>query len=371
MIRTWCVILSLILLFPSPGRATPFSGFDPISCFNLLRTKEVVDTRERSEVRFKESIESIRASGAVELLRPLDEGRIEVIYKPKRVLWQSMVNGRQNWRGMRSLLLRDLDYSNEKEKQMIIWQTAMALFELETRSNIWSRRSMLTPDDQRRFDLSMKGSDENLSYFLVEQPAEWRDLQIKKIETLEVELYTLFTKLNQLNPEDLLPKKDPGRLWIARSIYGGDSSRAIAPNQADFEVWKESAKLPSQSLRHGRSLIFNYYMNFMKRAMVLALIAQAAVLAPELQSLPSHLDAIHSSTQMNRELNQTVPRSEEENRRYIESIKAQVSAEAERLKREIKRQKEKAEPNLGLIKSLEQELIDLRDLYPWLSNGRQ
>ncbi len=341
--------LALLFLVNSAGAVT----INPLTCLSLLLSKSA-DTRDRSEVRFKEAVESIRAAGAVELISPLNQKKIEVFYKATRMPWQSMVSGRQNWRGMLSLHVRDLDFSNEQEKQRVIWQTAMALFELETRSNIWSMRSILAPDDQRRFDLSMTASDENLGYFLMQQPAEWRDLQIKKIETLEAELYTLFKTLDQMKPEDLLPKKDPGRYWLARSIYGGDASRALAPNQADFEVWKKSGKLPSQSSRHGRSLIFNYYMNFMKRAVVLTLLAQVAMATPELQIVPSYLDAILSSRQVTTELNQ-----------------APVASEAERLEKEIKRQKEKADPDMDLVQSLEQELIDLHDLYPWLAHGRK
>ena len=342
-------------------------NLNPLSCVSLLLSKAAA-TRDQSEVRFKETIEALRVAGATELLKPLDEKQIEVFYKATRMPWQSMVSGRQNWRGLLSLKVRALDFSNEKEKQMVIWQTAMALFELKTRSSIWSMRSLLTPDDQRRFDLSMRASDENLGYFLIEQPAEWRDLQIKNIEILEAELYALFKSLNQLKPEDLLPKKDPGGLWIARSLYGGDASRAVAPNQVDFEVWKKSGKLPSQSSRHGRSLLFNYYMNFMKRAVVLTLLAQVALATPELQGVPSYLDAIFSSRQVTAELNQAPGRSDELNRRFVENLKVQVTREAERLKKEILRQKEKIEPNRDLIQSLEQELSDLFDLYPWLAH---
>ena len=361
MLKIWCVFLSLILGFPSIGQAMP-NFVNPLSCMSLLLSK-AADSRNRSEGRFQETVEVIRAAGAVELLRPLDEKKIEVIYKGTRMPWQSMVSGRQNWRGVLSLTVRALDFKDTKEKQMAIWQTAMALFELETRSNIWSLRSMLTPDDQRRFDLSMSASDENLGYFLIEQPSEWRDLQLKKIEILEVELYALFNKLDQLKPEDLLPKNDPGRYWIARSIYGGDASRAVAPNQADFESWKKSAELPSQAARHGRSLIFNYYMNFMKRAVVLTLLAQVAIATPEFQSVPSYLDAMFSAKQVTHELNSTPGRSDE--------LKARVSLEAERLKKEIHRQKQKAKTDRDLIVSLEQELKDLYDLYPWLAHGRK
>jgi hypothetical protein len=348
------VALSLILAFTMPAAA---AARNPLSCLSLLSAKAAV-SRESSEKNFAQVIGFLRSAGARELLAPLDAGGIRPVFKARRLPRQSMVSGRQSWLGKMTLLVRELSFQNEKEKQEAVWETATALFELETRARLWSYRAMLTPDGQREFDLSMGGGGELLEYFLLKQPAEWRDLQLKRLEALENELYRVFASLNELRAEDRLPAQDPGRFWKLRALYGGDASRSIAPNQADFKAWQNGAPADLKA-RHGGNLLFNYYMNFLKRALVLSLAAQVAMAAPELSNLPGYLDTMFSAGQLTQEVDQG----------YVENLRKQVVREEERLKREIASQKARPAPEQELIRSLEKELSDLYDLYPWLVSG--
>lgn len=358
--------IAFLFLVNSAGAAT----FNPLtSCLNLLSGKSE-RTVSPSEVQFNQIVRNLRAAGADELLAPLDRGEIKLQFKTLRMPWQSRISGREGWLGGLTLKIRGGIAAGEKEKQTAVWETAVALFELESRSALWTRRSMLTPDGQREFDLSMGGSDESLEYFVMTQPREWRDQQLARIEKLEGELYRVFTSLYLLKAQDQLPKKDPGRFWKLRSIYGGDASRAIAPNQADFEIWKKSGVVPDQTARHGRSLFFNYYMNFAKRAVILSMVAQIAIAAPTFAELPGYLDTMFAVNQTTTELNSSPARTIEFNERYIENLKKQVRREETRLQRAITREQASATPSSSTLTSLRQELTELYDLYPWLNHTK-
>lgn len=353
--------LALIFMMSGAGAFT----LNPLSCMQALSSR-MDASRESSEKNFDQVLEALRARGANELLAPVRENRIQVQFQAFRFLGQSPVSGRRPWFGKPVLKIRGFQFSNEKEKQELVWLTAVSIFELQARDKLWSLRAMLTPDDQRQFDLSMAGSDENVDYFLREMPKEWRDLQLKRLETLESEMYAVFSTLNLLDAQDLLPKNDPGRFWKLKALYGGDASQSIAPNQEDFDKWKQGSLAGMLEQRHGRSLLFNYYMNFVKRALVVTMAAQLASFAPQVAQIPSYLEAFNSMSQTSQQISDSPAKAQELRQSYQENLRKQVIREEARLKKEILKQKTSARPDGEWIASLEAELKDLYESYAWL-----
>lgn len=324
---------------------------------------EALSTKDLSAPRLAELTRMLKDAGAKDLVAPLENGSIKIEHSFWRLPWQSEFSGRQGWFQKPKLKVRELRFKNEKEKQEDAWRLAMTLFELQTRSNLFSVRAMLPPDDQRTFDLSMQGSDESLEYFLGQMPGEWRDNHIRLVEKLETEMYAVFTKLDQLEADKLLPAQDPGRFWKLRSIYGGDAARAIAPNQEDLKDFREGKFAGNVAKRHGRNVIFNYYMNFMKRAIMISMAVQVAMFVPELRSLPSYIEALYSVSEIARDLDGSSEKSREMQKRYQENLKKQVQREEQRLKTAI------AKSTGAERAAYEKELADLYESYPWLAHA--
>jgi|GEM_PF-6643510 len=353
-------VLSLVFAMQVSSAAT----LNPLTCFGLLESKPAI-AKSESERNFQIALAEIRRAGADDLLAPLERGEIQTDFKNSRLAWQSMVSGRVGWLGKKSLIVRGFGFGNELEKQKVIWRTATVLFELQVRSSLWSRSSLLTSADLKRFDLSLEGGLDSLKYFISTQPREWRDEKLRQIEKLETELYSLFSSLNLLKAENILPEKDPGRFWVPRLAVGSDGIRPIAPNQEDYAVWQRGAALGIQQ-RHSRNVLYNYYMNFVKRALVLTFAVQVAVVSPDIMYLPSYMDAMFSYDQFTQELNKTPEKAEEYNRRYIDNLQKTVRQEEKRLKTELQRLQRMGNSDQEELRSTEQELRDLYESYPWL-----
>jgi len=118
--------------------------------------------------------------------------------------------------------------------------------------------------------------------------------------------------------------------------------------------------------RHGRSLLFNYYMNFVKRALVVTMAAQLASFAPQVAQIPSYLEAFNSMSQISQQISDSPAKAQELRQSYQENLRKQVIREEARLKKEILKQKTSARPDGEWIASLEAELKDLYESYAWL-----
>lgn len=306
-------VLSLVLSFSS-AFATGFG------CGDLLSGGDA--SVRQSQRHFLTAVEQVRARGGENLLRPFDNDSATIVFKRRWPL-QSAVSGRQNWRARPTVTVRELGWTDEKSKQVAVWQTAVAFFELETRHAMWSNSSM----------------------GLGSTPGEWRAEKLKRISLLENELYLVFQSLDLLTEDDVLPESDPGHFWMMRTLVG-DSSKSIGPNKADFEAWKAGlSEKPSDSSR-SRKLIVNYWANYIRRALTVLTVIQLAVMAPDAHAL------------LNQEWSTAGDRPAAT--LSIEDIDKSVKQEEARRVRQIERERAKPTPNAEFIRELQESLAQFR-----------
>lgn len=357
MKKFFAVMLFLFLSSSHQAYAISFSA-----CMDLLVPKIKNSEREKN---LNLVIEQIRRAGAHGLVEPLDRGEIKLKFSFLRAPWQSSVAGRVGWFGDSYLKVRDYGFTDEKERQLLVWQTAVSLFELQTRQALWSRRSMLTPDEKREFDLSMNGDSELFEYFLFHQPKEWRDKHLARLEHLEGDLYRLYQTLPYVQSEGLLPEKDPGRFWIVRAVLGSDGAASIFPNRVDFEAWKKGRLAEQLERRNGRNVLFNYYMNFVKRVMIAS---TALMIVSAVPDIPSYLESAYTSVQIQRQLDETPAKMQQAESPRANGVLKMVTNEELRLKNAIAQERQKQSPDLTVIQSLESDLADLYVLFPALNS---
>jgi hypothetical protein len=275
-----------------------------------------------------------------------------------RKMWsrlQPAVSARINVFGRKNIVIRKIDIGTPALKQKFTWDIALALYELQMQPWLWSKDSVFSSSAGSRA-LPVNEDDDALAYFALQMPKEWRDQYLNKAQSMLRELYALFLTLPDLRSEDLMAAEDPGRRWILNAIFMKNSAHAIAPNQADFEILKSKGALQlerSVTAHNSRGVLFNYYMNHVKRMVIATFLVTNVALAPHLLEIPSYFEAQQEWSKYEETLNQAPTRAEVTE---LKTIEHQREREIRRLSDEIAIQEKKAERNDVLINRLKAQL---------------
>ena len=288
----------------------------------------------------------LQFAGANELLAPLESGAVEVRIHEHRMPWQAMIRARAGWMGKPVLHLRGLRYDNEKALQLLVWKTAVQLFDLQIRQGLWRMRSVLSATQQKDFDQALAGGLDQLQAFIKSVPGTWRDEKVRRLALLEADLYKVLDDLPLLQAKDILPAQDGGDSWPLGLVVGVDQSKSIRPNLKDFEQFRATHRMPDLGKRQGLNILFNYYMNFLKRASLVAMLLTAP-------------PALYSADWTG---SQSPPQQT-----LVQQNQQRVIAEANKLKMLIEKYKKLGQHEK--VAELEQDLQDLYELYPWLQKG--
>jgi hypothetical protein len=327
-----------------------FAKSPAVDCPTLLEAMAVPD-EVRSTLQYFQSL------GLTELLSEVTAGQVEVSLRRQWLPWQPAVSARINIRAQKFLVIRKTNVSTPLKLEKFRWQVAMALFELHMQPALWSKQALL-PEN-----VSAPASFKDFMDHGYKVPAEWRDQQLARTKPLLHELYILFDSMAELQAKDMMPAKDPGLNWSAKAILMMDASQAIAPNLADFEKWKNSQGEPIEALgiRHSRSIIFNYYMNHVKRMLMLSSVISTLTLIPHLSEIPSYIESHHSWVLFQDHLDQAknaTGKTEQANILY------EKRKEIEQLNHEITSQEVMPNRDQTLISHLKAELQEDEDRLP-------
>jgi hypothetical protein len=292
--------------------------------------------------------------GLNSLLSDVYSHEVAVVVKSRWLPFQPGVSARVSGWGRKSLVIRDSDVSTPFKKQKFTWDVALALYELQMQPWIWSKKSMVSPDAVEALAV---GEDEDaLAYFALQMPKEWRDQYLDKANSMLRELYALFLTLPLLRAEDLMAAEDPGRTWIMHAMFMQNAAHAIAPNQADFATLKSkgaAALETSVTSNNSRSVLFNYYMNHVKRMLIATYVASSLALAPHLLEIPGYIEAQREWSKYTETLSQAPSRAEATE---MKTIELRREREIRRLNQEIENQEKKAQRDEAFINWLKTQL---------------
>ncbi|NJL24018.1 MAG: hypothetical protein HC902_01740 [Calothrix sp. SM1_5_4] len=347
------LILAVLMfsLAPQQTWGLPFCG-------GLLTRSAADEANLRSNLN--EIFAELRSLELTALMAPIEDGRIEIVFEGKRWPGQADVTYPRMFK-RRKLIIRKLEWTGEKARQMAIWQVARAIYVIETRKRLWSAESLFTKPGDRELDVSMSGPDGELpAYFAFELPHEWRDEFLKRTHDLDEDIYTLIMRLDHLDPAEILPKSDPGRHWIAMATLGLDASKRMFPNQKDFEVFRAEGPVALRAAtreRHSRSVLVNYYLDHLRRATLAGLIA-----APFLVAAPYVLHTPQDEPPAAK-IERSVPSQNLGDGKTGGKGESQLSNRLERerlrLERALREEQGKLYPDLNEIDRLKRELREI------------
>lgn len=292
------------------------------------------------KARFNEMIGILRGLGLRRLTEAYDQRQVEVSFRPKRWPWQHDIDWRNTiLGGKRILIIRNLQWEDEAARQRALWELGEALYRLELDKKLWSTRSMVN-----------------------------HDRGIGRVNGLQADLYRLLDNLPRLRAADVLPERDPGRWWALYLALGVDASKSIFPNLMDFRARRTSgpyAAADASRERNSRSLLFNSYMDWLKRLTVIGMLAQGVVSAPYLAELPGYVDAQMSWITGQQQQTEVVSTPVAESQ-LPSTARIQVQSEKLRLEKAIHAEQNKLNADAHEIDRLKAEYKSLIDLYPWL-----
>ena len=229
----------------------------------------------------QETIARFKELGFHNLLEEYNQGKIEVSLRKRHFNWQSTVRARVSLTGTKNLIVRDNEFKTDTEKQKFEWQLALALFKLKMHGKFISEIQDIENPTLAEFAIGFR------------MPKAWRDDKLNKAEETLKELYYLFMLLDKLDARTLLPTHDIKK--PIRALFLRDGSRALVPNQVDFELLvSEGEEKFGQALteRHKRSFLFSYYVNHLRRILGYATtFTTVAALTPVIQEMPELIES--------------------------------------------------------------------------------
>lgn len=288
---------------------------------------ELSGRRLETQQKFNTVVNSLRAMGLQNLTRPLDLGNVKIIFPHPLLDWRSLLRmqgvvGKKNLQGKNKLIISHLDLSNEKQRQLALWQVALALYQMQIDKHLLILRSMVPRQNlPREFDLSGKGNEDIMDYFLHELPIQWSDERLRDIAALEDDLYRLRSQMTEWSDSELLAPKDIGPLsWVATLTLSIDATQWIRPNQQDYNKWKRDAGVSladTLNSRHRHLVLFNYYFDYIKRGILAAFVLGLIAHAPQLPAVPSQVSHDYKTYQS---MQEQPPSAEQLHQKYIRHL---------------------------------------------------
>jgi len=332
-------------------------------------------------MKVHDALQRLRDLGLKKLLKDVDDGEVEVQFKtPWLPLMQDPVSARISILNQKYLVIRQVDVSTPERKDLFVWRVALALYELQQEPALWSSEALFPQD---------LPAHEDARSFWARTPQAWANERMKVVKDLLEELYTLFDNLPNIAPDTILPptdrtgelydqvhkalhikpetampEKDPGLYWRVKAMVLRDASQDIGPNIEDYNRWRVDGRGPVDRMldtRHARSTLFNYYMNHVKRMLMVTSLLSTLAWSPHLLEIPSYIETHHIDVERAHQLSTAELRNDDIERRsheiYVENqiqeINASLTAEENAIK-----------PNPVTIANLKKTLQALVDKNP-------
>ena len=378
-VKLWCLIL--VLMASSVSMAKGQDEELAFMCNQRMQSR--LGEKKAGEQAVADAMQVLHDPklGLKNLLRDFDNGEVEVQFKrPWLPLMQDPVSARISMLNKKYIVIRKVDVSTPERKQLFTWRIAMALFELQMEPALWSGAAVF-PDDLPVYV--------DTKEFLARLPRTWADERMDLSKRLMNDLYTLFSNLPDIGPDTIMPptdktgelyaatretlgikqetampEKDPGLYWKVKAAVLRDASQDIGPNAADYSHWLRAGHDPiDQALntRHANSTLFNYYMNHLKRMLMVTSLLTTLAWSPHLLMIPSYIESHNIDVERSHQLSTTAMRNDDIERKTHEIY---VENQIQEINQSITVQENTPNPNKDYIASLKKTLQALVDQNP-------
>jgi hypothetical protein len=322
-------------------------------CNTRLQKKQAIQKAGQEAVA--KSLQRLRDLGLKKLLSDFDNGDVKVKVKtPWLPMMQDPVSGEISVLNQKYLMIRRVDVSTPEREQLFTWRIALALFELQTEPALWSNAAVFPEDLPVNEDARTVWS---------RVPKAWANEKVALTKDLMNELYTLFMNCPDIKPgtimpatdktgelyaavhdtlginnQTAMPANDPGLYWKIKAAILRDASQDIGPNTADYRRWLISGREPMDQAidqRHARSTLFNYYMNHVKRMLMVTSLLTTLAWSPNLLMIPSYIQTHNIDVERSHQLDTAALRNDDIERKgneifvenQIQEINASITAE--------------------------------------------
>lgn len=342
-------LLSVLFVFNSLFGTAPVFAVD--ICENELMSLGLEGSK--TEANYGLAMDYLNAQGLTLLTTPVNSGKVSVVFRASLNPWSAPVAMKfSRFSAHKKIVIREMNFKTEVDRQLAIWRLAEALYQAQVQEKLFSAE-LIASRLPRSLDLQNAGADDDFAYFLLSMPRAWREERAQFLAKLQSEMYALFASLPLLNADRLLPQRSSSGFRWLRWLRNSDTSQSIVPTQSGFAAWKASGGpagvQSSLSEQQGRTLLFNYYFNHLKRMVRVGLMLSVMTAAiPHVPEIPTFIESVMAPQA------QAVA-----DPRVVQQVKY--------LKREIVRQEQKATPDQEFIQSLTLELQQLIDINPALA----
>ncbi|MGE0528322.1 MAG: hypothetical protein AB7G93_17260 [Bdellovibrionales bacterium] len=346
------VVLSAIataaLTFPPLSQARPnCPGF----LLPQLRTEAL-----RSGI--ETAVGELNRLGLKTLTQSWNSQQVDVSFRHRRFPWQGNVDGRTSDSGRRKhLIVRELPNGSESDRQMAVWDVALALYELELKSGPELAGTELS--------VPMSASEDDLlPFLLIEASRQNVHARLRHAAELQREIYALLDHLPKVEASQVLWRRDPARHLRFTALLGLDTALGrTRPNQADLTEAREDRVNVSEQLdrRYRRNSMAASYLRVLH-----TLVLTAHLIAPFGLETPSQVEARAAHEAFQRELDQAPARAQNVQERTRNYYREKILRQSSQLEEEIRELEQMPVRDQEILKRRRGELQELLNRNPWI-----